>query len=80
MIRIATFNSNWMRDPRASLQFSNAHDSPMSAAAGIVVTDMKTPMSAPVRASTTETTPTIPASVATTTENTFGVLIRSETG
>ena len=52
----------------------------MSAAAGIVVTEMKTPMSAPVRASTRETTPTIPASVATTMENTFGVLIRSDTG
>ena len=51
-----------MREPRASLQFSNASDTPMSAAAGIVVTEMKTPMSAPVRASTSETTPTIPAS------------------
>ena len=52
----------------------------MSAAAGIVVTEMKTPMSAFARAWVSETTPTTPASMATTTENRFGVLIRSETG
>jgi hypothetical protein len=52
----------------------------MSAAAGIVVTEMNTPTSAPVRAWVRNTTPAIPASTATTTENRFGELIRSDTG
>ena len=52
----------------------------MSAAAGIVVTEMNTPMSAFARDSVSETTPTTPASTATITENTFGELMRSETG
>ena len=52
----------------------------MSAAAGMVVTEMNTPMRALARASVSDTTPTIPASTATTTENRFGLLIRSETG
>ena len=37
----------------------------MSAAAGIVVTEMNTPISAPALASVSDTTPTIPASTAT---------------
>src|SRR4051812_22439032 len=41
---------------------------------------MNMPMSALARASVSETTPTIPASVATTTENRFGVSIRFATG
>jgi hypothetical protein len=52
----------------------------MSEAAGIVVTEMNTPMSALARDSVSETTPTMPASTATMTENTFGELMRSETG
>src|SRR3954447_16899470 len=52
----------------------------MTAAAGMVVTEMKTPMSALARASVRDTTPTIPASVATTTEKTFGLPIRALTG
>ena len=52
----------------------------MSEAAGIVVTEMNTPMSAFARDSVSETTPTTPASTATMTENTFGELMRSETG
>ncbi len=52
----------------------------MLAAAGIVVTEMNTPIRAPVRASVSATTPTIPASTATTTENRSGLLIRSATG
>jgi hypothetical protein len=52
----------------------------MSAAAGIVVTEMNTPMSAPARASVRDTTPTIPARIATTTEKKLGALMRSETG
>ena len=46
----------------------------------MVVTEMKTPIRAPARASVNETTPTIPASTATTSENKFGLLIRAETG
>ena len=52
----------------------------MSAAAGMVVTEMKTPIRALARASVSETTPTIPASTATTTENKFGLSMRLETG
>jgi hypothetical protein len=52
----------------------------MSAAAGMVVTEMKTPISALARASVSETTPTMPARTATTTENRFGLSIRLETG
>ena len=52
----------------------------MSEAAGIVVTEMNTPISAFARDSVSETTPTMPASSATITENTFGELMRSETG
>ena len=77
---MTTFNSNWTREPRASLQFSNAIETPMSAAAGMVVTEMNTPMRAPVLASTSDTTPTIPARTATTTENAFGLSIRFDTG
>src|SRR5450755_3782624 len=46
----------------------------------MVVTEMKTPIRAPARASVSETAPTIPASTATITENRLGLLIRSETG
>jgi hypothetical protein len=52
----------------------------MLAAAGIVVTEMNTPISALARASVSDTTPTIAASIATTTENRSGLLIRSATG
>ena len=52
----------------------------MAAAAGIVVTEMNTPMRALARACRIETTPTMPAMNATTTEYRLGWLIRSETG
>ncbi|HXW87882.1 MAG TPA: hypothetical protein VEJ42_06455 [Streptosporangiaceae bacterium] len=52
----------------------------MSAAAGIVVIEMNTPISAPAFASVIDTTPTSAATTATTTENRLGELIRSETG
>lgn len=73
-------SSSWNRDPKASSQLANAHETPMSAAAGMVVTEMKTPSSALVRASVSETMPTIPASTATTAEKKLGVLIRFDTG
>jgi hypothetical protein len=41
---------------------------------------MNTPMSAPPRDCVRDTTPTIPASTATITENKLGELIRSDTG
>ena len=46
----------------------------------MVVTEMNTPMSALARDSVRDTTPTIPARIATTTEKIFGALMRSETG
>jgi len=46
----------------------------------MVVTEMNTPISAPARACVRDTTPTIPARIATTTENALGLLMRSETG
>jgi hypothetical protein len=49
-----------------------ASDTPPSAAAGMVVTEMKTPVSALDLASVRETTPTRPARTATTTENRLG--------
>jgi hypothetical protein len=52
----------------------------MSAAAGMVVMEMNTPISAPALDSVSETTPASPATTATTTENRLGELIRSETG
>jgi hypothetical protein len=52
----------------------------VSAAAGMVVTDMNTPMIAPARASVSDTIPTMPASTAMTTENRFGAFMRLETG
>ena len=52
----------------------------MSDAAGIVVTEMNTPMRVLDRASVSERTPTTPARAATMKENQFGVLIRLETG
>ena len=79
-ISTATLSSSWKADPRASLQLEYARDRPTSAAAGMVVTEMKTPIRAPARASVSDTTPTIPASTATITENRLGLLIRSETG
>ena len=41
---------------------------------------MNTPINAFALASVSDTTPTIPAKTATTTENTFGELMRSDTG
>ena len=64
--------------PRSS--FRTPTDRAISAAAGIVVTEMNTPIRALARASVSETTPTIPARTATTIENKFGLSIREETG
>ncbi len=64
--------------PRSSLR--TRATGPTSAAAGMVVTEMKTPIRALARASVNETTPTIPARTATTIENKFGLSMRPETG
>ena len=72
--------SSWNADPLASCQLENASDTPTSAAAGMVVTEMNTPMRALALASVRDTTPTSPARMATMTEYMLGVLMRSETG
>jgi len=64
----------------ASAPLPNANDTPMSDAAGIVVTEMNTPISVLDRASVSDTTPTTPARAATIKENQSGVSIRWETG
>ena len=43
-------SSNWSSEPRASLQTPNALATPMSDAAGMVVTEMNTPSRVLVRA------------------------------
>lgn len=73
-------SSSCSNEPRASPQLAKAHETPMSAPAGMVVTEMKTPSRALVRASARDTMPTIPASTATATEKKFGVSIRLDTG
>ena len=75
-----TFSSSCSSEPQASLQLAYATDTPTEAAAGMVVTEMKTPMRALARDSVRDITPTSPARMATMTENTFGVLMRSATG
>ena len=44
-----TFSSNWTVEPPASCQLPNATETPISAAAGMVVTEMNTPISALAR-------------------------------
>ena len=61
-------SSNWSSEPRASLQLPNALATPMSDAAGIVVTEMNTPSRVLLRAWVSETIPTTPARTATTSE------------
>jgi hypothetical protein len=73
-----TLRSSCSADPHASLQLENAIDTPTDAVTGMVVTEMDTPMRALARASVRDTMPTIPASTATTGENTSGVLMRSD--
>src|SRR5215813_291103 len=79
--RTAMLRSSWNADPLASCQLENASDTPTSAAAaGMVVTEMNTPMRALALASVRDTTPTSPARMATMTEYMLGVSMRSETG
>ena len=79
-VRTVTFSTSCRTEPQASLSLPKASDTPVSEAAGMVVTEMKTPIKVLDRASVSETTPTTPASNATMKENQFGVSIRSETG
>ena len=74
------FSSSCSSDPHASFQRSKTVETPTSAAAGIVVTETNTPIRVLARDSASDTTPTIPASTATTTEKKFGLLMRSDTG
>lgn len=71
-ISTTMLSRSWSSDPQASSQLANAHETPMSAPAGMVVTEMKTPRRALVRASASETMPTTPASTATTAEKKLG--------
>ena len=67
-----TLSSSCSADPAASVQLAKAIEMPTEAAAGMVVTEMNTPIRALARASVSDTTPTIPASTATMTEKTSG--------
>jgi len=70
-------SSSCSMDPPASPQLEYAIDRPTEAAAGMVVTEMNTPIRALARDSVRDTTPTTPASTATMTEKTLGALMRS---
>ena len=79
-VRTVTLRRSCRTKPQVSLSLPKASDTPVSEAAGMVVTEMNTPIRVLDRASVSETTPTTPASRATMKENQFGVSIRSETG
>ena len=64
-----TLSKSCKAEPQASLPLPNASETPMSDAAGIVVTEMNTPIRVLDRASVSDTTPTTPASAATMNEN-----------
>src|SRR5690348_3382072 len=78
--RTVTLRSSCRVDPQASPPAPNASDTPMSEAAGMVVTEMNTPIKVLERDSATDMTPTTPASNATMKENQLGVSIKLETG
>ena len=79
-VRTVTLRTSCRTEPQASLSLPKASETPASEAAGMVVTEMNTPIKVLDRASVSETTPTTPASRATMKENQFGVSIRLETG
>ena len=79
-VRTVTLRTNWITELQASLPLPKASDTPASEAAGMVVTDMNTPIKVLDWASGSEMTPTSPASKATMKENQLGVSIRLETG
>ena len=76
--RTATLRKSCRAEPQASLPLPNASETPMSDAAGMVVTEMNTPIRVLDRASVSDTTPTTPARAATMNENQLGLLIRSD--
>src|ERR1044072_8694945 len=63
---------SWAIAPRQSAQLPSAAATPMLAAAGIVVTEISTPTSAPDLAEVSERTPAAPAKTATMKENSSG--------
>ena len=79
-VRTVTLSRSWRVEPQASLPLPNASDTPMSAAAGMVVTEMNTPIKVLDRASVIDNTPTTPARSATMKENQLGASMRLETG
>src|SRR5215471_18566185 len=68
------------RRPSGGAQVWYASARPSAAAAGMVVTEMNTPMRALARDRVSDTTPTMAASTATMTEKRFGESIRLATG
>jgi hypothetical protein len=79
-VRTVTLRRSCRTESQASLLLPKASDTPVSEAAGMVVTEMNTPIKVADRASVRETTPTTPASRAMMKENQLGVSIRLETG
>src|SRR5215213_6069934 len=63
---------SWAIAPRQSDQLPSAAATPMLAAAGIVVTEIRTPTKAPDLAEVSERTPAAPANAATMKENVSG--------
>ena len=74
----ATLSSSCNADPGLRPQLEDAIDTPIEAAAGMAVTKMNTPIRASARAR--DTTPTMPASTATTRKYPSGVSMKSATG
>ena len=64
---------SWSIAPRQSAQLPSAAATPMLAAAGIVVTETRTPISAPDLVEVSESIPAAPANRATITENSSGL-------
>src|SRR3954447_24893608 len=65
--------ASWAIAPRHSDQSASAAATPMLAAAGIVVTEISTPISAPDLAEVSESTPAAPAKQATMKEKSSGL-------
>ena len=76
----ATLMPSWVAARTNSSPPPSAIDSPMSAAAGTVVTEMNTPTSAPLFAEVSDRTPAIPAKTATTSDQRSGSVMNPVSG
>ena len=72
--------ASWAIAPRQSAQLPRAAATPMLAAAGIVVTEISTPISAPDLAEVRESIPAAPAKTATMTEKASGLAMNWVSG